>query len=126
MNQELSDTITTEVDNLTNSVRSATVSEVKTSLRETNSSIYMATNDFKTKIIMVASEEEKRLKDTVNNFKKQTDEMNKALDEKLEEISSIQRRFFMFNGAKHFFFWFSQFVSFFTLGLLIYFLFFKK
>lgn len=126
MNQDLSITITTEVDKLINRVQSATVSEVKDSLRETNSSISQATNDFKNKLIMAASEEEQRMNDTVRNFKTQTDEMKKALEEKLEEIKSTQRQFFMFNGIKQFFFWASQVVSLCTLGLLIYFIFFKK
>ncbi|MEG0900306.1 MAG: hypothetical protein RSF40_11435 [Oscillospiraceae bacterium] len=43
----------------------------------------------------------------------------------LRDFESSKRQFFQFDGAKNFFFWASQAVSFGTLGLLVYVLFFR-
>jgi len=126
VNQELSTTITAEVDNLISQVKEATVREVRQSLKDTNDAINTSCNKFQRTLLTAVNDAETEMKATAENFNQEVDKINMALDEKLRELDSKQREFFAFEGAKSFFFWLSQLVSLGTFALLIYFLFFKK
>jgi len=126
VNQELSSTISAEVDNLVYQVKESTVGEVKKALIETNDSISLSCNEFQRKLLAEVNDSEKKMKAASENFSQGVDKINKALEDKLRELEDKQKSFFAFEGAKNFFFWFSQLVSLGALGLLIYFLFFKK
>jgi hypothetical protein len=126
VNQELSSTISGEVDNLVYQVKDATVGEVKKALTETNDSISLSCNEFQRKLLAAVNDSEIKMKAASENFSQGVGKINVALDDKLRELEDKQKSFFAFEGAKHFFFWLSILINFGTFGLLIFFLFFKK
>jgi uncharacterized coiled-coil protein SlyX len=71
------------------------------------------------------AEYEKAVSSLVSKTNKQMDYVNEQMKSHLREFESSKKQFFMFDGIKNFFFWASQAVSFGTLALIVYFLFFR-
>lgn len=89
---------------LTDKIRKEIMAEVKTSLAANKRSIEQAASDMDSKM----------------------KEVNELMENQLNEFNYKKKQFFRFDGVKNFFFWFSQAISIITLGLLVYFLFFKR
>lgn len=65
------------------------------------------------------------LSNSINQMDEKMKEINKLMENRLVDFENKKRQFFMFNGIKNFLFWSSQVVSWGTLGLLIWIVFFK-
>lgn len=97
-------------DNINNSISQ----EIKSALNNDLNLLHNSITTNKTTILEIEKSYSIKLK-----------EINTLFDDNLHQLELNQKKFFVFNGVKHFFFWFSQVVSCCTLGLLIYFLFFR-
>lgn len=71
------------------------------------------------------AEYEKRIDELISKTDEQMKEVNDKMQKHLWDFEEKKRKFFHFDSAKNIFFWASQAVSFGTLGLLVYFLFFR-
>lgn len=71
------------------------------------------------------AEYEKRINELISKTDEQMKEVNDKMQKHLWDFEEKKRKFFHFDSAKNIFFWSSQAVSFGTLGLLVYFLFFR-
>lgn len=103
VNNLLNKNIQTTITELTSDIRNATVTEVKESLDFINA----------------------ELKQETEAIRADAKNIHDFMVSELNDFEARKRRFFMFDGAKNFFFWFSQVVGIFSFGLLVYFVFFK-
>lgn len=114
VNQELSITISDQVFDLVDSVRSATVAEVQAALTANKQELGTATVEL-----------HRTLQATGQKMESTVSQIEKRLDSKLSELETKQRRFFAMDGFKHYVFWSLPVIQLAEIALLVWLLFFK-
>lgn len=108
MNEELSATISSQVSKLVDSVRAATVEEVRVALTENNQAVTRAVEKMKEQVNSSGKEMENKVKTIYAKMEETMGLIEKRMSVLAKRVEDQQQRFFMFDGVKTVVFWVAQ------------------